>query len=175
MTATMVRRTYGFENIRARAMCVESVLLEVKQIREAIDDLANIQESLLLVKLGFSIQPDSSTDSTTDDSSEDEAFPVQYQERCDVADSYIRYCHCSDKDDRNLHTLLVGSKYNWFEFLEQYQSNSVNDTASDFEALFNEVSKFEFDTTAFKLLEQSYQAFLAVETDMYEQNVLQDL
>ena len=36
-------------------------------------------------------------------------------------------------------------------------------------------SKFEFDTTAFKLLERSYQAFLAVETDMYEQNVLQDL
>ena len=35
--------------------------------------------------------------------------------------------------------------------------------------MFNEVSKFEFDTTAFKLLEQSYQAFLAVETDMYEQ------
>ena len=28
MTATMVRRTYGFENTNAHVMCVESVLLQ---------------------------------------------------------------------------------------------------------------------------------------------------
>jgi len=95
------RRTYGFEDVNACAVCVESVLSEVKQIQEAIDDLANTQESLLLSQLGFNIQPDSSTDASADDSSENEAFAVQCLERCDIADSYTRYCdsHGRDEDD----------------------------------------------------------------------------
>ena len=48
MTATMVRRTYGFENMRTRSLSVESALLEIKQIREAIDDLASTKEESVL-------------------------------------------------------------------------------------------------------------------------------
>ena len=170
MTATMARRTYGFEDMSAHAVCVESVLSEVKQIREAIDELANTQESLLLSQLGFNVQPDSSTDLSTDDSSENDAFAVQCVEQCDKINSYTRYCHGMDEDDGNMHSLLMKCKYNWFEFLEQYQSNSLSDAAIDVSSLFNEVSKLKIDTAAFQLLEQSYQAFHAVDTDMYEQD-----
>ena len=36
--------------------------------------------------------------------------------------------------------------------------------------LFNIVSKFKLDTKEFQLVEQSFQAFVAIETDMYDQN-----
>ena len=42
MTATMIRQTDGVENVQAHATPVESALLEIKQIREAIDDLAQL-------------------------------------------------------------------------------------------------------------------------------------
>ena len=71
MTATMVRRKYGFENMQARSLSVESALLEIKQIREAIDDLASTKEESVLVNLGFNVQLESA-DSSADDSSEAE-------------------------------------------------------------------------------------------------------
>ena len=59
MTATMVRRIYGFENMQTRSLSVESALLEIKQIREAIHDLASTKEESVLVHLGFNVQVDS--------------------------------------------------------------------------------------------------------------------
>jgi len=66
-------------------------------------------------------------------------------------------------------SLLIKCKYNWFEFVEQYQSNSQKDATVDVSALFNKVSKLKINTAAFELLKQSYQAFHAAETDMHEQ------
>ena len=62
---------------------------------------------------------------------------------------------------------MIECKYNWFHFLGQYQSRN---TAVNVEALFNEILKLEIDAGAFELLEQSYQAYLAVEKDMYDQD-----
>ena len=94
MTATMVRRTYGFENMQARSLSVESALLEIKQLREAIDDLASTKEESVLVNLGFNVQLESA-DSSADDSSEaEEASNAQDLETLTVAG-------CSDKDEHN--------------------------------------------------------------------------
>lgn len=169
MTATMVRRTYGFEGMQARAISVESALLEIKQIREAIDDLANTKEESLLVHLGFNLPVDSADSSTDDSSEEEEASIAQHLEASAVASS----CHYSDKDEQNpqdLQVLLTECNYNWFEFLEQYQSNLPEGTSSDAEMLYNEVLKFKLDAQAAQLVEQSYQAFVATKTDMYDQD-----
>ena len=157
--------------------------MEIRQIREVIDDLANNQERSLLVHLGFDLQADYSTDDSSEDgshedgshedgshedgSSEDEAFPTQY---LDATDCYVKYCHNKEKNVQNplnIQSLLVEFKYNWFHFLEQYQ---YRNTAVNVEALFNEISKLEIDAGAFELLEQFYQAYFAVEKDMYDQD-----
>ena len=57
--------------MQARSLSVESVLWEVKQIWEAIDDFASTREESVLVHLGFNVQLES-TDSSADDSSETE-------------------------------------------------------------------------------------------------------
>ena len=106
-------------------------------------------------------------------------FPAQYQERCDVADSYIQYCHCCDKDDRNLlnlHSLLMTCKYNWFEFLEQYQSNSLSDTAtaSDVKALLNDQS-LRLTLQHFNFLTSQIRNFLQWRQTCMNKIVLQDL
>ena len=168
MIATMVRQTYGFENIQARSLSVELALLEVKQIREAIDDLATTKEKSVLVHLGFNVQLESA-DSSADDSNEaKEASNARELETPTVAG-------CGDKDEHNPHdlqALLSECNYNWFEFLDQYQCiyRFQEGTPVDEEMLYNIVSKFKLDTKEFQLVEQSFQAFAAAKTDMYDQN-----
>ena len=102
-------------------MSAESVLLEVKRIREAIDDLATTKEESELVHLGFNVQL-KSADSSADNSSEAEkASNARELETPTVAG-------CGDKDEHNPHdlqALLTECNYNWFEFLEQYQCRSL--------------------------------------------------
>ena len=163
MTATMVRQTYVFENMQVRSLSVESALLEVKQIREAIDGLATTKEKSVLVHLGFNVQLESA-DSSADDSSEaEEASNARELETPTVVG-------CGDKDEHNPHdlqALLTECNYNWFEFLEQYQCRFQE---GDEEMLYNIVSKFKLDTKEFQFVEQSFQAFTAGKTDMYDQN-----
>ena len=170
MTATMIRRTYGFENMQAHAASVESALLEIKQIREAIDDLAKTKEESLLIQLGFDVQVDSADSSINDSSENEEDSFVQSLETSAVVGCDLTHSHNDDKDEQNplnLQVLLKESHYNWFKFLEQCLQKNPS---ADVEKLYNEISRFELNTQELRLIEQSYQAFLAAETDMYDQD-----
>ena len=64
---TKLRELYGFQELSKRKEPVENVLTEAREIREAMENIACIQEKALLKSFGIEVQSDSSTD---DDESE---------------------------------------------------------------------------------------------------------
>jgi len=81
-----------------------------------------VQEFVLLLQLGFNIQPGSCTDSSTDDSSENEEFSVRCLERSDVADSDVRHCQCRDQFSQN-DTVLILKHYLMLEMDFSFLNN----------------------------------------------------
>ena len=58
-------RTFGFERMNDRSKVVESALEEARCIREAVEDLAHVQDEALLQSLGISV-PETASDSESD-------------------------------------------------------------------------------------------------------------
>lgn len=67
MTPTEIRRKYGFQDMAARASDVDMALSEVQQIREAIYDLARVEDQALMEVLGIAPESSSSSSSTDED------------------------------------------------------------------------------------------------------------
>ncbi len=181
MTPTAVRRAYGFEYMQARASRVEAAILEIQQIREAITDLACIEDESLLARFGIRTQADSSSD----ESDEEETLSPQELENLSLSrspdavtdssaeqlsnDDYLQHS-CRDEDPADLKLLLDQCQYNWFEFVERLQCQLHKDVSTDAEMFFNEIPKLELDPQAQQLVEQSHLVYLASEQDMYEQD-----
>lgn len=49
MTPTEIRRKYGFQNMAIRASAVDEALSDIQQIREAIFDLASVEDQAVMV------------------------------------------------------------------------------------------------------------------------------
>ena len=64
---TKLRELYGFEDLKKRKERVENALREPKEVREALENIASIQEKALLRSFGIKFESDSFTD---DDESE---------------------------------------------------------------------------------------------------------
>ena len=56
MTPTQARHKYGFQNVRQNAIEVEAALAGVQSIREAISDIANVEDASLLKSFGLDVE-----------------------------------------------------------------------------------------------------------------------
>ncbi len=237
ITPSQARRRYGFECMQARALSVEAAISEIKQIREAIEDLARIEDRALLTRFGIPIESDTSSSESEED--EDVSQPVletHYSSSAPrVVSSSSLQTHvsldvdtisrspptqatlpphasgCASETDegrllpaptlhveqRNLGSLslptqtsnnvqslpvpkhmdpdvlrriLVQSRYNWFEFVEQVEDQLHRDISNEAESVFLEVSKLKIVEKEMCLLKQSYLAYCSVESDMYDQD-----
>ena len=57
---TKLRSIYSFEDIQRRKQRVENALREAREIREAVDSIANIQEKAVLSSFGIQVDNDDS-------------------------------------------------------------------------------------------------------------------
>ena len=71
LTPSQARCRYGFEGMHVRALAVEAAVTEIQQIREAIEDLACIEEQAVLTRLGILTLSD--TSSTCSESEEEKS------------------------------------------------------------------------------------------------------
>lgn len=55
ISPTEARRRYAFENIEAWASAVDKAIQEAQSIKEAVDELAKIQEKAVLATLGIEL------------------------------------------------------------------------------------------------------------------------
>ena len=67
VTPTQARLKYGFEHMVERAKKVEDCIGEIQSIREAIDNLATIEDTALLATMGIPAAVDSDEESETSD------------------------------------------------------------------------------------------------------------
>lgn len=172
MTATAVRRAYGFEKMGARALSVEAALSEVRQIREVIADLASAKDKAMLESFGIQIPDDSSS---SDEEIEEETLSLDDLQELSVGCSKSLVSteiiqpqpgspHMKPVD---LKLVLEQCKHNWFEIIERLHIQG--ESHPDNEAILSEISQLELDAPSLQLLEQSRLAYLAAENDMYEQ------
>ena len=177
MTPTVVRRVYGFENMQLRSANVEKAVLEIQNIREAISDLASVEDESLLVRFGIEVQVDSSSD----ESDEEEELASRDLESFSLSSRDLEYFtaesdekivddHSSilEKEPISMKLLLEKSRYNWFEFYDQLSSLLYK--FSNNHSLFDKVMKLGLDADALCLCKQSFLAFLAAEGDAYDQD-----
>ena len=71
MTSTAARRIYGFENMANHIEEVEEAIRKVQQIREAIQDLASIEDKALCQSFGLKVDISSSDESGEDSGADD--------------------------------------------------------------------------------------------------------
>ena len=93
MSQTCARRQFGFEKMKERSERVQNCIDQVREIRQACDKLARIQESCIV-----------NSESSHDELSESEVcieLPSQ---------------SLSTETETALSQLMVNSKFNWFEF-----------------------------------------------------------
>lgn len=70
LSATQIRKRYGFQSMNKRSKVVEDALHHAKYIRECIDELAESRDNSMLKALGLpsdTVDSDSSDDQSTDD------------------------------------------------------------------------------------------------------------
>lgn len=169
MSQTAVRRTYGFENMQARGESVEAAILEIQCIRQAIADLASLEDEALLTSLGVPILAESSSDESDEDEplSPHDLESLSWSPDADHSVSLAEpaqqptgiHPHQNVLGDEDIKLRLSQCDYNWFEFVEQLP------VSTDAEILFNEISKLELSSQALQLIEQSHLAYLVAEED----------
>ena len=71
MTPTQARRQYGFQNIQQNTKEVEAALSDIQCIREAISNLASIEDTALLKSFGIDVESRPSSSESDDDPDED--------------------------------------------------------------------------------------------------------
>ena len=116
MTPTAVRRTYGFDHISAHVEEVEETLSKIQQIREAISDLASIEEKALLQSFGFEEEAKSSSSESEEENTMDDAEGRRASQQLVLDNS------------EDLKTLLRRCDFNWFEFIECLQGQKQKDS-----------------------------------------------
>ena len=171
MTQTQARREFGFENMDDRAIEVEACLHEAQKIREAIDDLASIQDKALLATFGVlsdSDDPLSTSDEGEIDTSED--FPNTLKDSETATPDNSTNTLNSIVSVEEFKSLLTASKYNWFEvveIIEQSLDDSLKDQVPSYlDILIKEPSSLSLSEGEWQLLLQSKEAFDAAAKDL---------
>ena len=128
LTQTQARKKYGFEKMGKRARKVENVISEVQGIREAIDHLANIEDSAYLATLG--ILPEDSADESGLDELEDIETEVEVSAvnaHCNVLESIP--IGCSPSPD-TLKGIITECQYNCFDIVDKHPEISTQQLES---------------------------------------------
>ena len=76
ITPTEARRTcrYGFQHMKRNAKEVEDALAEIQCIREAIADLASVEDTVLLQSFGIDVETSSTSSESESDPEEDKEY-----------------------------------------------------------------------------------------------------
>ena len=152
VSATKARLKFGFESMSNLSAEVEEAITEALRIREAIDDIARVQDKSLLQNFGII---DETCTSSSDEDSETittscEAIPPELD--CLPADYF------KDK--------VINSNYNWFEICAELEQEFPN---VDFSSkLLNVISNLGLTEDKLTLVTQSYHAYLQSKQDSYE-------
>ena len=118
MTPTQARHQNGFQDIASHASAVEGTIVEAKRIREAINDLAHVQNNALLATFGIEVHVES-------DESEEEAGKIN-----DESMSESDHSSYTGPEGEELMTLLQESHLNWFEFCERVETQFPHTTGT---------------------------------------------
>ena len=149
LSATAACKLYGWQNMTERFATVENYFKEVSDIREAIENIASTQESAVLLSLG--IQGELSCSSEDEDDKNDDH---------DSSFSNLKPLPTTSELDK----LLVGSDFNWYEFITQILESCKCDGEDKEETIITNLEEyFAQAVSSFsehqKLLNESHSAF----------------
>lgn len=165
MTPTEARRRYGFQHMKRNAKEVEDALAEIQCIREAISDLASIEDTALLQSFGIDVESSCSSSESEDDPDEDKELSQSDHEHDTVT---VREILESVGDPLGL---LKKCKYNWFEFLVCLEEQLHKDVSPVSKPLFDAITVATHGADKdVELLHQSFAAYSTIEDNQYEQD-----
>ena len=119
VTPTAARRHFGFERMQARCEQVEECLRDAKALCKHIEELSVAQEAAVLDSLG--INP-SDSDSSSDN--ESTCTDSEADEHDTQVGSNLSF---SPPSKERLHSLVVQSKFNWFEIMDTLLPDDVQE------------------------------------------------
>ena len=152
MTSTAARRIYGFENMANHIEEVEEAIRKVQQIREAIQDLASIEDKALCQSFGLEVDTSSSDESGEDSGADDVESQASITEELELKEMLCNRTY----------------NYNWFEFVDQLPTQKQQQLSSlPTQLVVSSFSKCGLEEKEVDLLTQSYLAFCSV--DSYDQ------
>ena len=185
---TKLRSIYGFEDIQRRKQRVENALREAREIRQAVDSIANIQEKAVLSSFGIQVDSDDSdedeeSESDTEneegnnnrESHEDDRVNGTNEESAvviDIAHQFPLNNQITDtgsvyQNSHELMDLLRACELNWFLFVEvlkqklnSYTKAVIDQILLDFSGQLHLPKLNEREES---IVEQSRQAYLLSE------------
>ena len=185
---TKLRSIYAFEDIQRRKQRVENALREAREIREAVDSIANIQEKAVLSSFGIQVDSDDSdkdeeSESDTEneegnnnrESHEDDRVNGTNEESAvviDIAHQFPLNKQITDtgsvyQNSHELMDLLRACELNWFLFVEvlkqklnSYTKAVIDQILLDFSGQLHLPKLNEREES---IVEQSRQAYLPSE------------
>ena len=157
VTPTQARKQFGFDNMTEKARQVEACINSVRAIREAIDELAKIQDETLLATFGIS--PDETTVSSDSESSlcslsENEELERLPQEGILEMKEFKEIVH-------NCH-------FNWFNIVESCPNVNEGALAATLNKALLDNTSVCFDSSKVSMLLQSRDAYHNATMDAYE-------
>lgn len=159
LSATKARKLYGFENMGETFSKVEEAIVETESIREAIDELANVEDRAMLASFG--IEDDLSSDSDVDILDE---FESSDSSSCQVSSEARTKVICALKEN----------DCNWFAVIEALQSVAESDGVEIIsQNVFSELTHMDcnlFSSSEKILLKESKEAFDCAQRDGYDQD-----
>ena len=145
LSATQVRKRYGFQSMNNRSKLVDNALQHAKYIRESIDELAKSKDDSMLKALGIpsnAIDSDSSADESTDDEQSVDDFTES-----DQPIESVQY------DSPTLVEITKSSLFNFFEISERLDKCPLSHSS------LLELLKPELTQEEYRQLQISYEAF----------------
>lgn len=155
ISATRARKMYGFEALTVKMKQVDEAIKATQDIREAIDELASIEDKML-ASLG--IEDSSESDGYDSNSSSDSSL-------CSLQEASSEVCSHGV-------TVLKANQYNWFALLHYLEEAEVDDNQVKLcsQWIFSHLqNNDELSPSKMALLLQSKEAWEAVENDSIEQ------
>ena len=188
LSSTATRRTFGFEKMSDRSKLVESALEEARCVREAVEDLARVQDEALLRSVGISV-PDTTSDSESDSDSMcddplgfpgspstasvevcEESVPLSGDELSKDStvgtqnDDIAATAEVTALEKLPLVDIGMHSDWNFFNIVTMIESEvCIKQKEKVFDSLY---AKLESEITTDReknMLQESYRAFLAVD------------
>ena len=156
LSATKARRLYGFENMGETFSKVEEAIVETESIREAIDELASVEDRAMLASFG-----NPSSDSDVD-------IPHELES------SDFLPCEVSSETRTNIICALKENQCNWFAAIEALQSVAESDEVEVIsQKVFSELTHTDcdlFSSSEKILLKESKEAVDCADRDGYDED-----